>query len=424
MRQRHIYRTDNTAERGSALIMAIVTIFALTAIGSMLAMIASVDTKISGNQKVSTEALYAAEAGLSEAVHRLALRNPTTATVGTWTGNVAIADVEPYDPNWTARIYMLSPGAAPAGGASDFHTGTFQDMSGSYADYSRMTGTDDVLTIQHKWEDLDSDGLRDPDEIVLYDAAKMPPENFSTGFPVEVISVTGNAAQHGTRRVEAEVTRLPIIGRTRAALYVDKAISVSGTPAFCGWNHDINTPAGKAPMLCFAWHLGTDHLAGITTTGDEIDFKGAGWDCEGDPAPTDTSATNPFFSLAQVLGISQSQLDRLLASADNTSIVDPLDGITYIKGDAKINSNLTGEGLIYITGNLKGNGNFRYKGLIYIEGDLQFTGSPWILGSMVVNGTADFSFAAGSAEILYSKDAIQQSISQFLPMMRLSWREQ
>ncbi len=105
------------SEQGNILVMTILILFAVSIIGTTLAMISSTDLKISGNQRSHTEALYVAEAGINEAVHRLSLEDPTVMTVGGWTGNVAISDSRPYDPNWKARIYMTDPGSAPAGGA-------------------------------------------------------------------------------------------------------------------------------------------------------------------------------------------------------------------------------------------------------------------------------------------------------------------
>lgn len=409
-------------ERGSALVIALVVVFAASVMAAIMSMMSSVDLKISGNQRGSTRALYAAEAGLNEAVHRLSLLNPTIGTVGPWTGNVAISDTPPYDPEWTARIYLTSPGAAPPAAPGEFHTGTLQDLGGDYARYSTTSGTRDVLTIQHKWVDLDSDDDRDDGEIVLYDPSQIPAENFVTGFPIEVVSVTGSEGQ-GVRKIEAEVTKFVILARTLGALYIDKALTVKGTPAFCGHNHDIATPPNSAPNACFAWHLAGGGLPGVTTTGDEVEVKGSASDIIGVPTPMDTSSTNPFYNLAEVLGVSTNELTQLLDNPHNTSIVNPLNGITYINGNAKINSNLTGEGLIYVTGDLTGSGGFEYKGLIYVEGDLKFTGNPWVLGSIVVRGTTDFNFSAGSAELLYSRDAIQNYVGQYFPMVRLSWRE-
>ena len=121
--------------------------------------------------------------------------------------------------------------------------------------------------------------------------------------------------------------------------------------------------------------------------------------------------------------MSNGEVSELLSKADNTSITDPLTGITYIDGDANMASNLTGEGLLYVNGDLEGAGSFTYRGLIYVEGDLKLSGTPWILGSVVVRGTSDWNFSAGNAAVLYSKDAITNALSGAMPCMMLSWRE-
>jgi hypothetical protein len=410
-----------TEERGNILVVTLLVLFAISIIGATLAMVSSMDLKISGNQRATTQSLFVAEAGMNEAIHRLGLSDPTNVTVGGWTGNAAISDSEPYNPNWTARIYLTNPGSAPAGNADIYTTGTIQDPNQPYLDYSAQSGTDGVLTIQHKWRDRDGDGARDVNEIVRYDPLQIPPENYASGFPVEVITVTGSAGS-GERVIQAEVTKRTIIARTLAALYCDKAIKLTGNCDFCGYNHDVNTPPGTKPNGCNGWHLASGHLPGVTTTGDEVKTQGSAY-VAGNPIPVDTSSTNPFYSLAEVLGLTDAEVNRMLANADNTSIVNPLDGITYINGDASINADLVGEGLIYVTGDLSGNGGFEYKGLIYVEGDVKFTGTPWIIGSVVVKGTSDWNFNAGNAGVLYSRDAITQALSDAMPCMVLSWRE-
>ncbi len=409
------------AESGNVLVVTLLVLFAISVIGATLAMVSSMDLKISGNQRTTTQSLFIAEAGLNEAIHRLSLPNPTDVAIGGWTGNVAIGDTEPYDPNWKTYVYLTAPGSAPTLGGSNISTGTLQDPNGDYLGYSQTTGTDGVLVVEHKWEDLDGDGARDVNEIVRYDPMKIPPENFSSGFPVELITVTGESA-NGERVIQAEVTKRTMIARTLGALYVDKAVKLTGNCAFCGHNHDLATPPGTQPNACKAWHLPTGNLPGVTSTGDVVKTQGSA-DILGDPQPIDDDAGNPFYSLAEVLGLSDSEVASILAKADNTSMVDPLNGITYIQGDAKITSNLTGKGLIYVTGDLQAAGSFHFQGLIYVEGDVHFTGTPWVLGSMIVRGTSDFNFSSGNAGVLYSKDAISQALSGMMPCIVLSWRE-
>jgi len=418
--RRRIWTTPG-GERGNVLVVTLLILFAISVIGATMAMVSSMDLKIAGNQRSTTRALPVAEAGLNEAIHRLSLPNPTNMTVAGWTGNVAIGDREPYNPNWEARIYLTRPNAAPSGTANIYTTGTIQDPNAGYLLYSAPSGTDRVLSMQHKWRDVDGDNVRDANEIVRYDPMQIPPENLTSGFPVEIVTVTGRAS-NAERVIQSEVTKRTMLARTLGALYTDKAIRLTGNCAFCGYNHSINTPPGTRPNACVAWHLASAHLPGVTTTGDVVQAGGSSY-TGGNPIPIDNSPTNPWYTLADVLGLTQSEVTSMLAQADQTSITNPMNGITYINGDAKINSNITGEGLIYITGDLSGNGSFRFKGLIYVEGDVKFNGTPWVLGSMIVKGTSDFNFSAGNAGILYSKDALTEYLSRALPCIVLSWRE-
>ncbi len=410
-------------EGGSILVITLLILFAVGVIGSVLATISSVDLKISGNQRVTTQAFSVAEAGLNEAIHRIVIP-PTQATIGPWTGDISIGDAKPYDPNWETRIYLTDPGAAPVGGGSLVTTGTIQDPNQPYLIYSQPAGVQGVLSVQHKWEDRNADTVRDPDEIVLYDPKQVPPENFTSGFPVEVITSTGQWG-NATRRVQTELTKKTILARSLGAMYIDKAIDVGGTPDFCGHNHDITIPVGTIPPACTAWHLPTGGLVGVVTTGDAVDVSGTPV-IQGDPAPTDTASTNPFYTLAETLGISDPELAQLLAGADFTAIPgtgDPWDGITYIVGDATINSNLVGSGLIYVTGDLSGSGGFSYSGIVFVEGDLNLTGGPWLIGSLIVRGTGDYLSSAGGATILYSEEAITSALASSFPAVILSWRE-
>jgi hypothetical protein len=409
------------AESGNILVVTLLVLFAISVIGATLAMVSSMDLKISGNQRTTTQSLFVAEAGLNEAIHRLSLPNPTNMAIGGWNGNVAISDNEPYDPNWRTYIYLTTPGSAPAAGGSSVSTGTIQDPQNGYLDYSGTTGTDGVLMIEHKWEDRNGDNTRDANEIVRYDPMKIPPENFASGFPVEVITVSGHSAD-GERIVQAEVTKRTMTARTLGALYIDKACRLQGNCDFCGFNHDITIPPGTKPNACNAYHLASGNLPGVTTTGDVVKTKGSA-NVAGNPNPIDDDPGNPFYSLAEVLGLSDAETASILSNADQTSITNPLDGVTYITGDAKITSNITGKGLLYITGDLDAAANFYFQGLIYVEGDVRITGTPWILGSVIVRGTSDFNFSAGNAAVLYSKDAITQALSGVMPCMVLSWRE-
>lgn len=419
MKTQHVLDTVNN-ERGNILVIALLLVFATCIIGGAVAMMSTTDLKISGNQELGTEAQFVAEAGLAEAMHRLSLPYPTDATIGGKQVNISIADAPPIDPDYKAYIQLTAPGANPTFAGNTMTAGTLQDLGGDFLHYSEAAGTDGVLTVEHKWTDTNGNGTRDAGEIVLYDPNKTPPENFATGNPIDVITVTGESGT-AKRTVQAEVTHMRLKFKTNGALYTDKAATVSGSSVFCGYNHNINMPAGTVLNACYAYHLTSGHLAGVSTTGDVVDEKGAN-KTDGQPA-TNTDATNLWYTLPEALGITQAECNDVLANADHTSIVDQLDGITYVQGDAKVNAQVVGHGLLYVTGDLIINGGFQYWGMIYVEGDCKITGTPWIMGTVMVKGSADFEFSSGNCGIEYSEDAIQQFVGGLMPMQVLAWRQ-
>ena len=83
-----------------------------------------------------------------------------------------------------------------------------------------------------------------------------------------------------------------------------------------------------------------------------------------------------------------------------------------------------GEGLLYVDGDLAINGNFSFRGLVYIEGDLKINGTCWILGSIIVKGKSKIKIANGTCTILFSEEAITQTIAKYGgQFVTLSWRE-
>jgi hypothetical protein len=421
-------------ERGTGLVIAILTIVALFALGSALAFLTRTDVNIAKHQTLHTEAIYVAEGGVEEALYRLSLRDPTNVTVNGSTINAAIRDDSiPYDPNWKARIFLTRPGAEPVAASGEDHTVTVQD-AGTWLEYSDASDPNIALTIEHKWKDLDDDGLREDGEIVLYDVGQYPPENHTSGSPVEVITVPGKSAM-AARDVLVEAVRFPLNINARAALFCNEGVDVRGNVTVCGHDHDIDTPIFTMLPGCRAWELNSNRtrctptgcLVGVMTTGDIVDTRGT-TDLAGEPAPIDTSSSNQFYTLAEFLGITQTELDEILAGADfrDVGVTDPQDGITYVDNaglpDAKWNGG-TGTGLLYVTGNLDVSGNIVYKGLIYIEGDFTITGTPWVLGAVIVKGVSSYAFSGGNPAILYSSEAIAYFIQQHLDYIRIGWKE-
>jgi Tfp pilus assembly protein PilX len=423
-------------ERGAGLVIAILTVMALFALGMALMFLTRTDVNISKHQTLHVEALYVAEAGVEEALHRLALQDPTMVTVNGASMNAAIRDtVRPYDPDWRARVFLCSPGTEPTASGSDYHTCTIQDNT-TWLEYSSQSDPNTALTIEHKWRDLDGDGVRENGEIVMYDGSRYPPENFSTGSPVEVITVNARSAT-AERQIKVEATKFPLNINARAALLCDMGVDVRGNVTVCGHDHRYNTPHYTMYPNCQNFEycgppLHSDCVAqgclvGVMTTGDPIDRRGS-TDLDGEPAAEDTSSTNQFLTLAEMLGVEQDVLDEILANAHffSTGAADPQDGITYVDNAGGADASWTngnGTGLLYVTGNFSTSGNFTWRGLIYVEGDYTMAGTPSIVGAVVVRGISTWAFTGGDPCILYSSEALDYYLRQHLHYLKIGWKE-
>jgi len=425
---------------GSGLVLAILIVVALFVLGTSLAFLTRTDVNISGHQTRYVEAIYVAEAGVEEVLQRMALADPTNLTVNGSTINVAIRDTAfPPDPNWKVRVFLCRPGEEPSPTDAQIHTVTVQNASDWLA-YSDPSDTLDAINIEHKWKDRDGDGVRDANEVVLYDGGRVPPENFVKGAPVEIITAMGKQAS-AERRIRVEATRLPLNANARAAVLCDRGVDIAGNVSICGHDHRMITPVYTQIHDCDDYTNCPDIpgspqcraagcLYSVMTTGDTVKVVGS-TDLDGNPsASPNTDSTNVFYTLAQTLGLSQEEVDEILASADYTDVDqdDPQEGITYVDNaggtDAKWN-NGNGTGLLYVTGDLEIAGNWTWKGLIYVEGDLKLTGTAWILGAVVVRGVSEYSadFSHGTPTVLYSSEALAYYLSQHLKYVKVGWKE-
>jgi hypothetical protein len=409
----------------------VITLMMLLAMGLVAAALigmSSSDMRIAGYDRRGTQAQFAAEAGVQEALHRMALRVGDEVTVNGDTFDPAIADTNnAFDPNWEIRIYKPSGTTPTSADASVAYTPTVQSGSSGL---NYFGGEDDFIRITHKWTDRDGDTVADADEIVRYDPNRIPPENFDDGFPVNVVEVQGQRGE-SVRRVRVETTRFPFTPNVLAAVTSDGPVDIRGNVKICGQNHDIDTPVGR--------HLETKppcspdsdepdgHLPAVTTTGDDISTSGSS-SLLGFPTVTDSSSSNPFYTLAQALGVTEAVMEDVLVNADHFSATEgsPLDGLTFVDGDATDGekfSDIEGSGLLYVTGNLDISGDLVWRGLIYVEGDLTVEGNPWIVGGIIVRGKSEATKTTGTSSILYSREALLRALENLFPYTILSWKE-
>jgi Tfp pilus assembly protein PilX len=396
-------------ERGIALVMALLVLVAVTMLSVALMVSLSIETKVAGHSVRSSQAMNIAEAGVSEALSRI--RN----------GDVP----NNLNPLMEAKIFNAVPGAVPVLGANQVALATGQP-AGEWLDYSRATDAPDVLNVRYK-----TDAARTV--IYRYDPNLASPINYTTGFPIFVVTASGRKGPE-TRRVRAEVIQRPFNTKIEAAMAAQNGIDFSGNSSVCGYNHDMNTPAytdgvhgGGACEI--PWEVGNDDLPGawsessVTSTGSANQA--------GRPGPKSEGQVGFYAGPWEAIGLSQAEFFAWVG-APHSTIPISMNGVFYMDNDGTTQNQSgdwaiaggNGEGLLYFDGDVAINGNFTFRGLVYIEGDLKINGNCWILGALIVKGKERIKLANGDMTVLYSKDAVVQNLAKFGgQFMTLSWQE-
>lgn len=397
-------------ERGIALVMALLVLLVASMLAAVLVMNLQVDSKITSHGLRQSHAFNNAQAGVAEMMAQIRALN---------------AQNDPSNPNLVSKVFLVPVGSVPAVGANTIGLPTGQP-AGQWLTYSTPTDGADVLTATYKPNAAGT-------AILRYDPALSPPINDATGYPIFVITSTGRDGGD-RRRIVTEVIQKPVRALVNAAISAEVGIKFSGNSNICGYNHDMNTPAGTQGAgttgPCAASHVGSGDLpAGWS----ENNISQAGSSNPAGPGtpPWSEYQTGFYDGPWDVLQMGQAEFFSWIGAPVATVPASP-NGVYYIDDDgtaqnqsASIHLNGgSGEGMLYIDGDLHINGNFVYKGLVYVEGDFAINGTCWILGGIIVKGISDIKVANGTCDVLYSKDAIEQNISRYGgQFVTLSWLE-
>lgn len=146
-----------------------------------------------------------------------------------------------------------------------------------------------------------------------------------------------------------------------------------------------------------------------------------------------------WLTLAQLLGLDQEIVDKILASANVTEAdmdgsgqlsVAP-QGVIYINNAGGTTLKITnatpdcdnGWGLMYITGDVQLQ-DVGFKGLLYVEGNASVAAGFWMAGCMAVKGTVAGAFAAGGAHFLYSSEVLSSYVNKGMKFLMLTWKDE
>jgi Tfp pilus assembly protein PilX len=408
-----------------ALVIALLILLGLTILATSLLMTVNTEGKIASHQLQDTQALAIAEAGVNEGMIRIR------------TGEVP----DNMNKRMVTLVYEAPAGSIPVSGADTTSLPTVQ--AGNYLGYAgarkqlAQGSTTDLQVLTIRYKTIVTPGSPPDTQIARWDDTKNPKLNTATGSVVFQVVSTGRKG-NASRSVVAEVTRARFNIFVRAAIAAKVDIEFKGNINVCGHDHRADTPVYTEPPLCDG---GVPPAGWWQYAGHSTCFPG-GWsegtvtksgaaEVVGDPDWMSEKQTGFYSGPWDALGMSQIDFWPWVGPAAPVPVEAP-DGIVYFdnngtpqdqSGDYSFMGG-DGEGFLYCDGNLRINGNMTYRGLIYCEGDLEVNGNLWLLGGLVCKGQSVVKVANGSAVLLYSAEAIQQSMSKYGANIRLlTWRE-
>lgn len=397
-------------ERGIALVIALLVLLVISVLSVVLMVSVNVDTKITSHGLRVTEALNNAEAGIGEAQARIA------------SGDIDLNN----NAHAVAQIFNVASGSVPVLGTDSAGFATAQP-AGAWLAYSTAIRDPRALTVQYKTNNART-------AIYKYNSSKPTAVGlYSSGSPIYVVTSTGTAGTD-LRTVRAEIYAKPVTAyqNVPGALTANVGVRTIGTFDVCGLNHRADIPPGTQAGhgACTPYHdTSFDDKTGIWST-STIDAGGGASTVSGDPDDLMENMTtgpgtgpNGFFAGPwEVLGMTQAEFFSWLGSPITSTPTPPAKGNYYVDDVSHIPN--SGSGFLYIDGDVSFNGGFQWTGVIYVKGDVKkVNGHAWILGAMIVEGEVDLKLN-GTADILYSADAISQALSSTDgSFQRLSWRE-
>ena len=205
-------------EKGIALVMALLFLLVLTLIGISAVSTATFDNIISGNERISTQTFYVAEAGINEFVGRFRPGVSDEIVDNTQ------SQLNP-DPNW--RLFL----ARNSAGAFDI----VDNVTEKPKQISYGSGLNDILVPS-------LENLQDPEDQMDYgvvarhkvdDPSKPSPSTiFKAMMPVYIVTSHGRIGSGGNKVIEVEINKIRQDFGKPGALYSKSPVLIRGSSTY------------------------------------------------------------------------------------------------------------------------------------------------------------------------------------------------
>jgi hypothetical protein len=408
------------------MVVALLVLLVLTSAGVAYVAVTKSEKQIAGNQMTATQALYAAEAGITEGIHRMAYPaeslnyiGPAGLPVAGWGRYIVIA---------TGRSALDPDGPALESDGMDNNENTVVDEPNERYP--------EVLTKQT----VNASALRYPYVRVEYktqggalvrfgdadnNPATPPVENLAKGGPVLRITARGRNG-NADKTLEAEAVRFPLVN-VESAIWTGDKLSFNGNAFFVdGHDHTASAPYDTIAGATSTPGVLTEGLTSdVTLTGPQDDnVSGAG----GDASIQQSTYTYDFNALWSHLS---AMTDYSFSGAQSFTSATPSYGsltnpkVTAVNGNLSVQGTWSGGGILIVNGNLSMGGNSAYTGIVVVLGDVSIAGAgiadtPHIAGGLIYQGTmVGGGSIGGAANVYYSTEAI--NAAQTLAKYTLAW---
>jgi len=416
-----------SGDSGNAMVVALLVLMVLTTAGVAYVAVTKSEKQIAGNSMTAAQALYAAEAGITEGLHRMAFPaeslnyiGPTTPVAG-WGRYIVIAPGRS----------LLDPdrGALAADGMDNNENGLIDEPGEAYPEVlTKQTINASALRYPYVRVEYKTQG----NNLVLFgdadnDPSTPPVENFAKGTPV--LRITARGRQGSADKVlEAEAVRFPIVD-VASAIWAGGPLGFDGNAFFVdGHDHSAVPPLDTipaAPPVTGVMSRGPTTDITDNLSGNQVDNVSG---MNGDGSVRQSTFTYDFNKLwAQFSAMGDNSYTGSQSWSGASSAYGSLNNpkVTVVDGNLVTTGSWTGGGVLIVNGNLDMRGGSQFTGVVICLGDVNFAGGgpadqAHVVGGLIYQGTmVNASVIHGSADVYYSTQAINaaESVGRYT----LSW---
>ena len=414
-------RLKATGDRGFVLILALVTMLAMTLIGLSVVMNMTTDLALSRNEREAKTAFQLSEAGIREGVSRLHLASSNARYVGEKSTDANYRQITWNDANSLGRNFSSSTNIMGALSSTQSYSVSIEYLdetnSEGFCDSNEASPNDSVNSSSPP---ASCDDL--PVEVVMYGRdfnIDLTVTKISRGkLPVYRLVSTG--ASGGTTRVieayigasslntdtEAGVNTNSCVNFAGGAFSVTGGMKEGGAGPCTTCNDGVAGCAAKASDDMVTY-LGED-LSEVIDMADETHrCKGPTCNAPGDDIPSSGSIDTVVVDWGDAAGDTYSTLIYIDNSGGN---------------DVTLSGNFTGRGILIVSGDLKLSGNLVYEGLVYVLGTLTISGGGSALnvtGGVMANDTVSIN---GNVTVNYNQETLLDVAKQNSTSEMIVWK--